>query len=99
MTQDAIRDDLKLAKLAAKHGVHHRMIAAWKRQTIEGMSAMFSGAGDTTRTASDAEVEKLPIEIERLLVDRIFSEGLWSVGVAQKQAWVDYTHHDRLAGI
>jgi len=29
---EAIRSELALAELAAKHGVHHTMIAAWKRQ-------------------------------------------------------------------
>ena len=29
---DAIRGDLTLAELATKHGVHHTMIASWKRQ-------------------------------------------------------------------
>jgi len=42
---EVIGGDLMLAVLAAKHGVHHTMIAAWKRQAIEGMSATFSGAG------------------------------------------------------
>jgi len=36
---EAIRGDLTLAELAAKHGVHHTMIAAWKRQAIDGMAA------------------------------------------------------------
>ncbi len=34
---EAIRGDLTLAELAAKHGVHHTMIAAWKRQAIDGI--------------------------------------------------------------
>ena len=29
---EAIRGDLTLAELGAKHGIHHTMIAAWKRQ-------------------------------------------------------------------
>lgn len=29
---EAIRGDLTLAELAAKHGIHHTVIAAWKRQ-------------------------------------------------------------------
>ena len=33
---EAIRGDLTLAELAAKHGIHHTMIATWKRQAIEG---------------------------------------------------------------
>jgi transposase len=43
---EVIRGDLTLAELAAKQGVHHTMIAAWKRQAIEGMASTFSGAGD-----------------------------------------------------
>lgn len=41
---EAIRGDLTLAELGAKHGIHHTMIAAWKRQAVEGMPATFSGA-------------------------------------------------------
>ena len=54
---EAIRGDLTLAELAAKHGVHHTMIAAWKRQAIDGMASTFSGAGDAAKAASESEVE------------------------------------------
>ena len=33
---EAIRGDLTLAELAAKHGIHHTMIASWNRQAITG---------------------------------------------------------------
>ena len=56
---EAIRGDLTLAELAAKHGVHHTMIASWKRQAIDGMAGTFAGAGDVARAASESEVEKL----------------------------------------
>lgn len=51
---EAIRGDLTLAELAAKHGIHHTMIAAWKRQAVEGMAGTFSGASDAARAASEA---------------------------------------------
>jgi transposase len=35
---EAIRGDLTLAELGAKHGIHHTMIAAWKRQAVEDVS-------------------------------------------------------------
>jgi transposase len=63
---EAIRGDLTLAELAAKHGVHHTMIAAWKRQAIDGMAGTFSGAGDAARAVSDNEVEKLHAKIGQL---------------------------------
>ena len=56
---EAIRGDLTLAELAAKHGVHHTMIAAWKRQVIDEMAGTFSGDGDAARSVSGNEVEKL----------------------------------------
>ncbi len=69
---EAIRGDLTLAELAAKHGIHHTMIASWKRQAIEGMPATFSGAGEATRAANEVELDKLHAKIGQLLVERDF---------------------------
>jgi len=69
---EAIRGELTLAELAAKHGIHHTMIAAWKRQAVEGMAATFSGADDAAEAASDAEMEKLHAKIGQLVVERDF---------------------------
>ena len=32
---EAIRGELALAELSAKHGIHQTMIATWKKQAIE----------------------------------------------------------------
>lgn len=72
---EAIRGDLtlaELAELATKHGIHHTMIAAWKRQAVEGMADTFCGASDDARAASEAEVEKLHAKIGQLVVERDF---------------------------
>jgi transposase len=53
---EALRGDLTLAELAAKHGVHHTMIAAWKRQVINGLAGVFDGAADSARAASEADI-------------------------------------------
>jgi transposase len=58
-TREAIQCDLTLAELAAKHGVHHTMIASWKRQAIDVMAGTFSAVGDAARTVSESELEKL----------------------------------------
>ena len=91
---EAIRGDLTLAELAAKHGVHHRMIASWKRQAIDGMAGTFSGAGDAVRAASDAELEKLHAKIAQLDVERdFFCESLRSMNVGRRRAMVEPDHH------
>jgi transposase len=43
---EAIRGDLTLAELGAKHGIHHTIISAWKRQAIDGMASTFAGASE-----------------------------------------------------
>src|SRR3546814_2563382 len=65
---EAIRGDLTLAELAAKHGIHHTMIASWKKQAIEGMASTSSGAADMARASGEAEVEKLHAKIGQLVV-------------------------------
>lgn len=46
---EAIKGDLTLAELSAKHGMHQTMIAAWKRQAIEGLASMFSGKAEAVQ--------------------------------------------------
>ena len=45
---EAIRGDLTLAELEAKHGVHRTMIASWLRQAIDGMASTSSGSAFQT---------------------------------------------------
>ncbi len=69
---EAIRGDLTLAELAAKHGIHHTMIGSWKRQAVEGMASLFDGGDQVAKMAGDAEIEKLHAKIGQLLVERDF---------------------------
>lgn len=69
---EAIRGELTLAELAAKHGIHPTMIATWKRQATEGMAATFSGTSEASKTAGDTEIEKLHAKIGQLVVERDF---------------------------
>ena len=69
---ESIRVDLTLAQLGTKHGIHHTMIAAWKRQAIDGMSSTFAGASEVTRASGEAEIDKLHSKIGQLVVERDF---------------------------
>lgn len=69
---EAICDDLTLAELGAKHGIHHTMIAAWKRQAIDGMSSTFAVASAVARASGEAEIDKLHSKIGQLVVERDF---------------------------
>ncbi len=39
---EALRGELTTAQLAAKHGIHQTMVGDWKRQAMEGLTAVFS---------------------------------------------------------
>ena len=68
----AIRGDLTLGEVAAKHGVHHTMIGAWKRQAMDGMASLFDGGDQAAKATSEAEIEKLHAKIGQRLVERDF---------------------------
>lgn len=60
---EAIRGEMTLVQLATKHGVHHIMIANWKRRAIEDMATSFSGRG---LPEEDNRIESLDAYRERL---------------------------------
>ena len=69
---DAIKGEQTLAELAAKHGIHQTMIAAWKRQAIEGLASTFSGKAEAVQANSEAELSRLHAKIGQLVVERDF---------------------------
>lgn len=69
---EAIRGELTLAELATKHGIHQTMIAAWKRQAIEGMAGTFSGKTEAVQAASEAELARLHAKIGQLVIEKDF---------------------------
>ena len=39
---EALRGELTTAQLATKHGIHPTMVGEWKRQAMEGLTAVFA---------------------------------------------------------
>ena len=50
---EALRGELTTAQLATKHGVHQTMVGEWKKQAMEGLTAVFS---DRSTAAGDGQV-------------------------------------------
>ena len=70
---DALRGELTTAQLATKHGIHQTMVGEWKKQAMDGLTAVFAdrSAAETAKS-SEAEVEKLHAKIGQLVVERDF---------------------------
>jgi transposase len=71
---EALRGELTIAQLVAKHGVHQTLINTWKRQAVEGMAAVFGDKAEAVEASreAEAEVEKLHAKIGQLVVERDF---------------------------
>jgi transposase len=48
------------------------MIAGWRRQAVEGLSAVFSGKTEAAEGAREGELDKLHAKIGQLVVERDF---------------------------
>jgi transposase len=69
---EALKGDLTVAELVAKHRVHQTLINTWKRQAVEGMSMVFSGKAEATASDREAELGRLHAKIGELVVERDF---------------------------
>ena len=69
---EAIREEMTLAELSKKYGVHATQISAWKRAAIQNMASAFTRRGGDPAAANAVEIEKLHSKIGRLVVERDF---------------------------
>lgn len=69
---EAIRGELTISQLVAKHGVHQTVINAWKKQAMDGLAGVFSGKAEVMESGHAGEVEKLHAMIGQLVVERDF---------------------------
>ena len=52
--------------------VHQTMIAAWRKQAVEGLAGVFSGKAEAAEGAREGELDKLHAKIGQLVVERNF---------------------------
>ena len=69
---EALRGELTVAELVARHGVHQTLINTWKRQAMETMAEVFDGKADAAATDHEAQIAKLHAKIGELVVERVF---------------------------
>lgn len=67
---EAIREDMTLAQLSKKYGVHATQISTWKRAAIKNMPSAFGRRGHNPDTSSTADIKKLHSKIGLLVAER-----------------------------
>ena len=69
---EALRGELTVAELVARHGVHQTLINTWKRQAMENMAEVFDGKAEAAAVDREAEIARLHAKIGELVVERDF---------------------------
>lgn len=93
MALEAIRGEPMLAGLAAKHGLHQTMIAAWKKQVVDALATTFSGKAENISAARKTELTKLHAKIGQLVVERdFFVECVRSMSVDRRRLMIEPAH-------
>jgi len=74
---DAIREELTVAQLSKKYGVHPTQISTWKREAVKNMALTFSKRGSSAVRSNEGEIDKLHSKIGQLVVERDFLRKAW----------------------
>lgn len=74
---EALREQQSVAEIARRHGLHANQVYTWKREFVEGASAVFERGGEASQSASSEREDQLLKKIGELTVERDFlSRGL-----------------------
>lgn len=69
---EAIRGEQTIQELASRYELHPNMITNWKRQAIENLATIFTGAIERSNKGDDAQIKELHAKIGQLTVERDF---------------------------
>ena len=69
---ETIGEEMTMAELAKKYGVHPTQIGTWKRAAIDNMASAFSKRGGDLERTDEAQIDKLHSKIGQLVVERDF---------------------------
>ena len=77
VAKDALRGDLSVQQIAAKHGVHPNQVSQWKRKASQSLVEVFERGAKIGQDEREAEIRKLHEKIGQLVIERDFLKAAW----------------------
>ena len=74
---EALRGDMMIQEIVARHKVHPNQVSTLKRQAMDGLGDVFSNGADHARRDRESGVHDLHAKIGQLTVERDF----WAKGL------------------
>ena len=69
---EALRGDLTIAELSARHKIHPNLITSWKKKAQEGLVDVFSDREQRQEVSREAELQQLRAKVGELVIERDF---------------------------
>ncbi len=88
---EAIKGELTISELAAKHGIHPNLITQWKRHAVEGLADVFSGKSGARDVDHEAQIKELHAKIGQLTVERDFLAKAFGRATPGGRRWLNPT--------
>lgn len=93
IAMEAIRGELTLSELAAKHGIHHTMIGGWKRQAMDGMASLFDGGEQASKAEAETKNRETAYQDRAIASGAgLFGEGFRSMSTGQRRLLIELAH-------
>lgn len=69
---EAVKGEMTVAEIAAKHGIHQTLVNEWKRQLLDGATGVFEKGGGRAEKDAAAVTDELYKQIGQLKVENDF---------------------------
>jgi transposase-like protein len=69
---EAVKGEMTVAEIAAKHGIHQTLVNEWKRQLLDGATGVFEKGSGKAEKDTSAVTDELYKQIGQLKVENDF---------------------------
>ena len=66
---ESLREEMTMAELSSKYGVHRVQISRWRKRALEGLTEIFKGKSDKSSQNKEKLIDELYRQVGQLKVE------------------------------